>query len=201
MKPYYVDGPFDPDECPFVCELPSELDVLRHGTSYNGFRLHAYSSSAEYLLDADVLYSHAHEAPGDARIDEYLDEFAATGRRPTWIPFGVPDDPQPASVLQLFDIPLTLQGGYQCYHVAWELVLPDGQAFAGFHAKAILGVGRVDFTFNAPDRAEVWKERWLKILMSFRLCEGIDDIVDEYDENAAVEGFEEDFSEFDDDGF
>ncbi len=196
MKPYYVDGPFDSDERPFLCDFPPELDEIRHGTTHHGYCLHANSSSEKYPLDADVTYSRTHEAAVDQGIERYLDEFASTRGRPTWSPFGIPDDPFPAAVVQLFDGPITLQDGYHCYHVTSETVLPDGQAFSVFRAKAILGDGRVDFIFNAPDRAEVWKERWLGILMSFRLCEGIEDIVDEYDPDAAVDDFEEDFSEF-----
>jgi hypothetical protein len=207
MKPYYVDGPFDPDERPFVCEFPPELDKLLHGTTYCGFCLYASSSPSKYTMDARVDYSRTHEGVAGLRIDEYLDEFASTGRRPAWIPFGVPeefrdpDDPCSVAVVPLFDGPVTLQDGYHCYHVTSETVLPDGQAFSIFRAKAILGDGRVDFTFHAPDRAEVWKECWLAILMSFRLCEGIEDIVDEFDKDAAVDEFEEDFSEFEEDDF
>ncbi len=183
MKPYPVPGPFDLTERPFECEFPPELSEIRHGTTASGFTIRAIDPSAEY--EADINYSHTHDAI-HVVVERYLDEFASTSQQPTWSPFSNSNNPYPASVLLLYEFPLMLHGGYPCYHVAWEIVLPDKQAFSGFHAKAILGDGRVDFTFDAPDRAEVWKERWLKILMSFRLCEGIEHIVDEFDENAVL---------------
>lgn len=200
MKPYYIDGPFDAAERPFECEFPPELDELLHGTTYYGFKLYASSSSSPYTMDAQVTYSHTHEAGGSQLVDQYLDEFAATGRQPNSCPFGNISS-RPPRVVLLCDVPLTLQDGYQCYHVAAEKLLSDGSSFSAFHAKALIGDARVDFKFNAPERVEAWKDRWLKILMSFQLCEGIENIVEEPADDADLEEFDEDFCEFENDGF
>jgi len=175
VKDYPIEGPFDAAECPFECEFPPDLSEVFHGTTFYGYRLEARSPSSEYPMDADIIFSHTHEAAVDLLIEDYLDEFAS-GQQPTWSPFAIPVGGSQTPIVILFEGPITLKGGYQCYHVTGEKVIPSGEVFSSFHAKALLGDSRVDFRFHAPARAEEWKDRWLNILMSFQLCDNFKEL-------------------------